>query len=291
MERKLIKHGPSSHIVVLPAKWVADNKLQPGDTVSVEPHTDHVVISTKQRLGKTTAELHVDGLDRTSIMLAIRAAYRQGHHTINVNHSKQTAEHLRTQEEVSIHSIVHTEVNRLIGIEITEQRTGQLVIQELSTPSQDELRSIYRKLFTITNQLILQLPSPESSDIGFEERHDVITRLASFVIRTGRNGARMTSLEREQLLHTASSIDTIIDIIKYYQRHEKNTPKEFATQLSHALQCVEQVVFARKQEAMRAFQEHKAALRKNPVERLDPVVDILSDIIVSHAYPLKNMNV
>ncbi len=289
MQRKLIKHGPSSHIIVLPAKWVANNSLSAGDYLSLEEHPDHIIISLEGHTHKSVATVQVDGLDRTSIMLTIRAAYRQGYHTIHVQHNNIHAEHLRVQEQVSIPSVIHTEVNRLIGVEIVDQQAHKTTIQELSKPSSEELRGVHRKLFTMTHQLILHLADQDSEQIDIEQRHDVITRTASFVIRTARGGAQLTSLEREQFLHAASSIDIIVDIIKYHKRTLQPTPISYAKTLAQAMAEVENVVFGHKLSAMRAFQECKADLRKQPVERLDTVIDILSDIIVTHATP-KNMN-
>ena len=67
-------------------------------------------------------EIDITGLDRSSIMNYIRSVYRRGFDEIVVRFNDPWTYHHRISQKKKVISIIHTEVNRLIGVELIEQK-------------------------------------------------------------------------------------------------------------------------------------------------------------------------
>ena len=291
MQRRLVKHGPASTIIALPAAWVREHQLSAGDTVQLQPDGDKLIVTpnSARRINETT--LNVDGLDRTSLKLLIRSAYRQGFSKITVQYSKNSVVHYRKGEQVALPIAVLQEVQLLIGMEVTEQHRGAIVIQEITRPTADELPNLYRKSFTMVRQFITFLATETNEEnLDVEARHDLIMKIISYAMRIINSGeANLTSKEKLRMSHTFSLLGIIIDMIKYYvraRRTTKVTPEErrFIEGLSVLFGDVEGCVFAKDTASMRSFEEHKQKLRENPVPRLVPITDVLTDLIVLYGF-------
>jgi len=285
MERRLIKHGPSSAILTLPVQWMRDQKLAAGDTVIVTPDGDKLIVTGNKPQALTETTLEITGLDRTSIALFIRAAYRAGYAKITVRYSDAQVHHYRKGIDVPVTVAVRDELNRLMGVEITEQKEGFLVIQEITKSSAHELLNMYRKAFTMTHQLIVQITGTrDDEDIGVEDRHDVITKVISYAIRILTVGeANLSSKEKARMLHGLMLLDIIADILKQYHRDFTKHTQSFLDELTLAFTEVEKVVFAQDRAAMKRFQEIKQRSREQPVDRLLPVIDVLFDMVLLYA--------
>ncbi len=285
MERRLVKHGPSSTIVALPAAWVKERGLKAGDSIKIQLDGDRLLLAASSFSAPEEIELAVDGLDRTSIMLLIRSAYRQGYSRIIIRYSGAHAKHHRVQRDIPIVAIVHQEVMRLVGVEIIEQGEGKLVIQEITKPVASELPVLYRKVFQMVRQLIAQIGSEQAdADIGVEDRHDVITKVISHAIRLINSGyAELPVTDRTRMYHTLSLIDIIVDILKYYSRENAEYERVYLQELEKLVLSVEQIVFAHSYKAMNTFQLTKEQMRVHSVPRLSAIVDICFDIVLTHA--------
>jgi hypothetical protein len=116
---------------------------------------------------------------------------------------------------------VHEEVNRLVGLEVIQQKEDFCVIKDLSEPSPREFDNILRKVFLILNDVCADLiTSIEKKDSilleTIEEKHDSVTKFISYCLRllNKRNQGRNDIL----LYHILSNLDKIMDSIKYCGR-------------------------------------------------------------------------
>jgi len=286
MERKLVKHGPASTILALPAQWVRDQGLRAGDTVSVEPDGDKLIILKRRSDAAATVTITVDSkTNRTTLYHLIRAAYRDGADKILVRFGTKKIIHHRSGELVSVPVAIREEVSRLLGLEVVHQSDGQILLQEITTPNGQELPNLFRKVFTMTRMLIGQIGSAGiDEDIGVEERHNTITKLVSYGVRLVNTGeAGLPGKERARYLHSLMLIDIIIDVLKYYRR--ENAPKQsaFVAELLLLFGDVERILFGHEFAAFDQFELRKAALRVKPIDRLLPITDVLADMVLLYA--------
>jgi phosphate uptake regulator len=77
MKRSIVKHGPSTYTISLPAKWVKENNLRSGLTVDVQQKGNRLEVSTKKK--DETISLEVDIKDNLKIgKRYIVSAHRKG---------------------------------------------------------------------------------------------------------------------------------------------------------------------------------------------------------------------
>jgi phosphate uptake regulator len=283
-QRRLIKHGPSSMIISLPAVWVREQALTAGDLVHVRADGDKLIVSSREQRSLSEATYDIDGLDRTSVRFLIRAAYRMGYTRITLRFTEKSRPHYRLGTQVPTAIAVLTEVNCLIGVEVTQQREGTLVIQEITRPSALELPVLYRKAFTMVHQLILQLAEEDPSvDIGVEDRHDVITKIISYLMRIVAVGeSQLAQYERERLVRTLAGLDVFVDMLKYHHRDHSDITKSFVLLLAELFKIVESLVFTKDRKLMTQFEQTRQKLKEQSLERLLPSMDVLRDIVILH---------
>ncbi|MBI1969382.1 AbrB/MazE/SpoVT family DNA-binding domain-containing protein, partial [Candidatus Woesearchaeota archaeon] len=102
MKRKVIQIADSTQLVSLPRQWAKQQGIKKGDEIEVEVRGSTITIkageSGKPDLGKVIID--VSGLDRSSIMFAIRAAYRKGYDEIEVHFQSTTAPYYRIGKDL-----------------------------------------------------------------------------------------------------------------------------------------------------------------------------------------------
>jgi len=188
MKRKVVKHGPSTHIISLPSHWVKQNKIKKGDELELTEEDTQLNISVERRPGQKKIEIDVSDLDRSSLMYVIRCLYKLGYAEIRLRFDEQAVKHFRLDKHRTIVSVVHEELNRLTGIEIVEQKTNSCVLKTLSDMKFEEFNSILRRVFLLLidmyrdfmkgyetkNELLLRT---------LEEKHNGITKFISFCMR------------------------------------------------------------------------------------------------------------
>lgn len=223
MKRRVIQHGPATLIVSLPSAWVKRYGIRKGDELDIEERGTIVTISTEKGMDLQTTELDVSGLDRTSIMYAIRSCYRMGYQEIIVKFSNPTCTHFRTKKEYSVTSIIQQEINRLVGVEIIQQRPNQVTIRDISGNSPHEFDTIMRRVF------ILLIDATEDFVSGaakfdkvmlenVENTHDNVTKFASYCLRLLNKSGYHDYKKTAYLYHIVATLDKIMDIVKYSAR-------------------------------------------------------------------------
>jgi len=227
MKRKVVQHGPSTLIVSLPSKWVKEYNISKGDELEVVQENSKIVISTSHTLNIEKAELDISGLDRTSILINIRSAYRMGFDIIRINFNDQLTQYFRMKKKEKVTSVIHQEINRLIGLEIVEQKENYCTVKSLSKVSVKEFDNVLRRVLLLTidvgNDLVTGL---SNNDIvlleTIDDKHDTITKFVSYCLRilnkTGHPDPKKTNF----LYHIVATLDKIVDIIKYSARDARN---------------------------------------------------------------------
>ncbi len=222
MERKLVKHGPSTFMVSLPKRWVDMHDFSKGDSITYDERPEAVTFFAPERSPEGgSIEVDMSGLDRTSIMFQLRALYRRGFSDITVRFSSPQVMHHRTGKNSRVSSIVLEEVRRLIGIEISSHSKSTIVLKQLAEPTSEELRPSMRRAFFLLKEayvdLVDALQSKDLVELGsIEEKHDAITKLVSYCLRVLHQTHHEEN--RPYLMHALMQLDLIVDLLKYFVR-------------------------------------------------------------------------
>jgi phosphate uptake regulator len=239
MIRKLVRHGPSTLIVSLPAKWVKQKGLKEKDEVYVTEEDNYLVIGTDRTKTKESIEMDITNLDRTSVVLLMHSIYRAGYSSVRFTFQQPETTYGRTQKKVLFSEIIHTITNRLIGFEVSKETNTSIEISEVSYIDKEEVDKI------ITRCIILLKDMVESFTEGLknndriqltriESKHDSITKLISYLIRAITRDEYSHRKAAYPMTHILAEIDKIIDIIKYIAREEKDA-EEGVTKKIHTI--------------------------------------------------------
>ncbi len=233
MLRRIVQHGPSTMTVSLPVKWIKRNNVCKGDEVDVKDENNRITINIEKESGKKIAKVDITGLSRSAIMFYLRSLYRQGFDEIMVKYSNQTTIHHDTNETVRIISVIHHEIGRLIGFEITQQREGFCVLKDLTGMAHDNVDIVLKRIFFLFKDTIsdaaqaLKSKNLEALET-IEERHDTITKFISYALRFLNKSPDAPPERINGIYHILCSMDLGIDIIKYFSRYIFRNKIEFS---------------------------------------------------------------
>lgn len=169
MKRRIIKQGHNTLTVTLPSKWVASHGVKPGNEVEITEQDNALVISTSGNgMASSSITLDISGLSAPLIWRYISSAYRAGYDEIAVTgigsgkkalysaFSYNTLEYLKDGSHSQTSSLdmspmetVSAVVNRLIGVEIIDQKPDYCLIKDLSDVSDKEFENALRRIFIL----------------------------------------------------------------------------------------------------------------------------------------------
>jgi len=233
MKRTVVKHGPATLTISLPSTWIKQWKIKKGDNLNISLHGPRLVVSTEEIRDFGSIETDISGLDRTSIILFLRNLYRKGYKEIVFSYKEPEVQHYRTGTLVAISSIIQEEANRLIGMEIIEQNKRSCRLIEVTEASGKNFDVIYRRAFQMTeyamDSLLLAINSGDTGKLqAVEETHDNVAKSVSYCIRLVNQGKSMHPENTVQHFHILTSLDLILDIIKYSSRDIMANNKKFS---------------------------------------------------------------
>lgn len=225
MKRKVIKHGPSTLIVSIPSGWAKKNNVVKGSEVDVVEDGTRLIVGTGDPVEGKPLEVDIDvtGLDKTSLMFTIRSLYRLGYDTVNIKFGNDTLTHYRTGKKLSVISVVHIEVNRLIGFEVIQEKGNSCIIKDLEAASMRDFDQVERRIFLLLLDAISQLTEAAKmrNDTlleAMEERHDTITKFISYCLRLLNKRGHHIPMQTSYHYYIMATLDRITDIIKYAAR-------------------------------------------------------------------------
>ena len=225
IKRRVIQIANSTQLISLPRKWSQKYNIQKGDELEIEEQGNKLSVGTDKGIGLENVEIDVSRLDRSSIMYYIRSIYRMGYDEIKINFSNPTTIHYRLNEKKSVISIIHTEVNRLVGVEIVQQKENFCVIKDLSpNPTISEFDNILRRIFLlITDAMKESVEGMKNANIllvkTLEEKHDTITKFVSYCLRLLNKSGYPQQRKTPYIYHIIASLDRLVDVIKYSARY------------------------------------------------------------------------
>lgn len=223
MKRKTIQIAGTTQVISLPKEWTNQYNVKKGDELEVEIKGNRLEVSTEKNTPLKEISLDVSELDRTSTMLYIRSAYRKGFDNINVNFTHPTTPHFRKKEERDYISVINSEVNRLVGLEVVKQTENLCELKDFSDENTEEFSSLVVKVFLQINDAMKDLIKGfEKNDTTLlktiEQKHDSTTKFISYCLRLLNKKHQFEVSKSHMIYHIISSLDLVMDIIKYSAR-------------------------------------------------------------------------
>ena len=225
MKRRLVRHGPSTLIVSLPAEWVRSKGLKEKDEVEVIPEKNQLIISTENKRIKESITINITNFDRTSLVLLLQAVYRAGFSKATLLFSIPETVHYRTKNKVLYSTVIHQIMGRFIGFEIVKEIEGKIEIAEVSYIDKEEIELMINRAFLLLNDMAGSfceaLQAGDSTKMAtIENQHDSITKHISYLLRAISQGDSYFNKQATALHHIIATTDKITDIFKYISREQ-----------------------------------------------------------------------
>jgi phosphate uptake regulator len=219
IKRKVIQIANSTQLVSLPRKWSLKYDIKKGDELDVEEDGDKIIIATERVQEPGNIEVDITGLDRDSFMFLIRILYIRGYDEIKLIFNNPTVDHHRADSKVKVISEIHSEINRLTGIEIIQQRENFCILKVLSESSIKDFDLVLRRIFLLildaSNDLIEGAGKNDNYLVeSIEEKHNTITKFMANALRMLNKVGHPDHKNNSLYYHIIESLDNINDVLK-----------------------------------------------------------------------------
>ncbi len=245
MRRKVIQIANSTQLVALPRKWALSHGVKKGDELELEEDDNKVIVSIGKERSLEKIEIDITGLDRSSIMSTIRSLYKAGYDIIKINFKESLTQYLRKQHMKKVISVIHNEVNRLIGFEIVEQKESSCTIKMVSSIDPVEYDSIIKRIFLmVVDSMDTFIKGIKDKAVleTIKEKHYTITKFTTYCLRMLNMKGNYALSKTHSAFHVLSNINTIASIIRYccdtVRGKNLSFSKEFLEDVKKAFDCL-----------------------------------------------------
>jgi phosphate uptake regulator len=138
MKRNIVRHGPSTLTISLPAAWVKKNNLHPKSVVEVEEDGSKLVIKTKKEDEFESISVKIKNNYKTGIRY-INSSYRKGYDEIDLSY--ENSNYLKRIEKCLTEDI--------LGFEIIRQGKNSCTIRDIPGTKFEEFDTLLGRTWII----------------------------------------------------------------------------------------------------------------------------------------------
>lgn len=223
MQRKVIQIADSTQLVSIPRQWAKKYNIKKGDELEVTEKDNVLEVSTKKEDQVSEITVDVTGIDRTTLIYAVRSAYRRGYDVIKVKFDNKTAVHYRTGEKELVSTLLQQELQRWVGMQIIEQKENYFVYKSISKVSFEDFDLMLRRTFLLlidASEDFLKGTKEKDTLLlqTIEGKYDNIVIFITYCMRL-LNKIGFPEKYKNSLLHVIlSNLNKIADVLKYAAR-------------------------------------------------------------------------
>jgi phosphate uptake regulator len=293
MQRKVVKHGPSTLTISLPFKWCKENLINEGDLLNIKENDDSIIIQLDKTTSTKKIKLDLSGFDKLSERI-ISAYYKEGYDEFDITF--ETANELK--------SILNVINKTFIGLEIIEQSHNHIKIKTLAKIDASEFKNIFRKIFYQLLNIIDE--SYDAIDTKNKNKTQSLIMLDNNINRFTDYCKRLISrnlvpLKNNGLYHyiIVEQLETIGDQYKDINKHVLKNDLIFSNELKQTFNDVNKffrqfndlyynfelekmkVFWKKRNELISNLNEHQKNLNKNEMKinyYLTNIVNLLFDM-------------
>ncbi len=183
--RKLVGFGKGSYIVSVPKKWVLDNNLKKGDTISVDENSNELIISTQFNENKKEPRpiiIDAKGKDEDVLKSEIISSYLNNFDTIEILKDAKT-------NAQSIKEILRS----LAGMEIIEQTSTRIIAKDLIDIKEVSIQNMIKRMdMTVRGMIDDSIKCIDEPDVceSINDRDADVNRLYYLAYRTVKSAMK-----------------------------------------------------------------------------------------------------
>ncbi len=151
MKRKISKIGPSTLMISLPSKWAKQNHIKKGDELDIFEKQEGLFITGKGKNIKEEVSIDVTKLETTTLVhYVILNLFMSGFKKMRIKYKPTSSKYIHTRKkEINTFIAIENLVKCLIGTEITEDKPGMCVIEEIADVDSSSFKNTFRRGFLL----------------------------------------------------------------------------------------------------------------------------------------------
>ncbi|WP_436344430.1 PhoU domain-containing protein [Natronorubrum sp. FCH18a] len=180
--RKVQVTGGSTYTVSLPKPWATENGVSAGTTVEFYPENDSLLLTPQNEIDRQKGTLDISDLEGERLTRAVMTMYVSGFDIIRLEAGRITTDQ---------RSAIRSATQSLVGVEVLEETTDSVVIQDLLDSSElsivnavSRMRLIARSMLEDAVTALVENDDDIAQDVI--ERDDDVDRLWLVVSRIFR---------------------------------------------------------------------------------------------------------
>ena len=159
MRRKAIQLAHKTLVISLPSKWVKRCEIKKGDELDVEEIKNTLKISISQKVKTNNKNVEAKDWERLLERYLI-SLYQKGVTEFEIRYN--SADMFKKIQAAS---------SQLVGFEIVEQAKGRLILKDITGPSEEKFKVVFRRLFL----LVLDMMQEGISAMKTNNKKDIET--------------------------------------------------------------------------------------------------------------------
>ncbi|SFC63076.1 Phosphate uptake regulator [Halobiforma haloterrestris] len=180
--RKVQVTGGSTYTVSLPKEWATENGVSSGSTVELYPEDEALLLTPHSESEREEGTLDVSDLEGERLTRAVMTMYVSGFDIIRLEAGRITTDQRRA---------IRSATQSLVGVEVLEETTDSVVIQDLLDSSELSIVNAVRRMRLIATSMLEDAVTAlveNDDDIAHDviERDDDVDRLWLVVSRIFR---------------------------------------------------------------------------------------------------------
>ena len=180
--RKVQVTGGSTYTVSIPKSWATENDVSAGTTVEFYPEDDSLLLTPQSETDRQEGTLDVSKLEGERLTRAVMTMYVSGFDIIRLEAGRISTDQRRA---------IRGATQRLVGVEVIEETTDSVVIQDLLDSSELSIVNAVTRMRLISSSMLedaVRALIDNDDDIARDvvERDDDVDRLWLVVSRIFR---------------------------------------------------------------------------------------------------------
>jgi phosphate uptake regulator len=217
VKRKVNLVGQKTLTISLPSEWAKHYGIRKGDELSVEVNGPSLEVLALARPAGDEVVIDSSELNRTTLVSYVRYHYRNGASTIMIKCKEPHIQNIRDNKQVKVASIINEETNRLMGMEIIEQKNNHIVLKSMLYENMDDFDTFLRKIFFLLKEsydVIIDVAINNESAEQLLSNHDSATRFINYCDRL-LNKYGYKNYRKTLFLHSMlESLETMVDLFE-----------------------------------------------------------------------------
>lgn len=215
MKRKLVKQGPNSLVVTLPASWLERNHLKKGDNIELAEQQRTLLLAPVAAAPEKKMPYYLDVAEKDHFyaMRKLTMLYRLGYDEIHVSSANKQITHLKKRKQIPLKTFLRELTPRFIGMEIISEKEAAIVLKCFTAISKEETQSIQRRIFLLMKEFMERILSGNSFDE--QEAHDQTAKFINYYLRMLHLDLDMQYQEKQLLYSFFTVQDKISDCLRH----------------------------------------------------------------------------